>query len=59
MNHTLLKKIKKSLSASALEINSTAAEKNPSGGTLIKIQPLTIEEYSAVAGGPQVENEPE
>lgn len=60
MRNTLFAGIKKALSASTTEFLSTEAEKNLS---LLRpsteIQHLTIKEYSSVAGGPEVQNDPD
>lgn len=57
MRNTFFANIKKALSVSTTEARSAAAERNLAAPT--QIQHLTIDEYSAVAGGPEVENEPE
>lgn len=59
MQNTFFVDFKKALSVSTSEVRSVAVEKNPDTGTPTGIQRMTAEEYSAVAGGPQVENEPE
>jgi hypothetical protein len=50
--------IKKALSTTLIEINSTLIGKDHYSGQ-IEIQQLTTEEYLAVAGGPQIKNDPQ
>jgi hypothetical protein len=50
--------IKKALATTLIEINSTLIEKDHYSGQ-IEIQQLTTEEYLAVAGGPQIKNDPQ
>lgn len=59
MRNTLFANIKKALAKSATETHSTAIEKDQCSNTLAEIQNLSSAEYSAVAGGPQVENDPQ
>lgn len=59
MRNTFFANIKKALTTSKAETHSAAIEKNLSTATPAGIQNLTINEYSAVAGGPQIENEPQ
>ncbi|ELX08094.1 hypothetical protein Jab_2c01390 [Janthinobacterium sp. HH01] len=59
MRNTFFANIKKALTASTTEAHQAAVEKSLSTNTLAGIQNLSIKEYSAVAGGPQVENDPQ
>lgn len=59
MHNTFFANIKKALPVSSTDARSAAVEKKLSTSTQNGIQHLMIEEYSAVAGGPQVENDPE
>ncbi|MCU6498542.1 hypothetical protein LPN04_12125 [Rugamonas sp. A1-17] len=59
MRNTLFASIKKTLSASTTKFPATVAKKDLSLlRPLAEIQHLTIKEYSAVAGGPEVQNDP-
>ncbi len=59
MSKTFFTSVKKGLSVSTTEVRLTATEKNPETSVLNGIQRMTVEEYSVVAGGPQVENDPQ
>ncbi|GJI96942.1 hypothetical protein RugamoR57_36600 [Duganella caerulea] len=58
MNKLLVTKLKNAVSKSAKYGNSEAGKENLHPN-IAGMQQLTMEEYSAVAGGPEVENEPE
>jgi hypothetical protein len=58
MRELLFTKIKKAVSVSAKHAQSEAAKKNLQPN-IAEMRPLMIEEYSVVAGGPQVENDPQ
>lgn len=59
MRDTFFANIKKALSVSPTEGRSAVVGRNLDVSAKTEIQPLTIHEYSAVAGGPQVRNDPE
>ncbi|GJI96943.1 hypothetical protein RugamoR57_36610 [Duganella caerulea] len=59
MRNTICTNIRKAMSVSLKKVHSAAIEKSPSVTAPTEIQHLSISEYSAVAGGPQVENEPD
>ncbi|GJI96944.1 hypothetical protein RugamoR57_36620 [Duganella caerulea] len=58
MNKLLVTKLKNAVSKSAKYGNSEAVKENLYPN-IAGIQQLIVEEYSAVAGGPQVENDPQ
>lgn len=58
MNKRLVTKLKNAVSKSAKNVNSEAVKENQHSNTA-GMQQLSVEEYSAVAGGPQVENDPQ
>lgn len=59
MQNTIFATIKKALFVSQKEIRSAAIEKSLGVTAPTEIQHLSVNEYSAVGGGPEVENEPE
>jgi len=59
MRNRFFTRLKKTLSASTAEARSTAVMKNPGVNPQAGIQLLAAKAHSAVAGGPQVENDPQ
>ncbi len=59
MRNTYFASIKKALSASTTEVRSATVESKQNSSLQTTIQRLTTDEYSAVSGGPEVENEPQ
>ncbi|WP_083902589.1 hypothetical protein [Janthinobacterium sp. HH01] len=59
MHNTFFANLKKYLPVSTAEVRSVTVTDSPITNTLTTILPLTTEEYLAVAGGPQVRNDPE
>jgi hypothetical protein len=51
-------RIKKISSNTSIDLNPTLIEKDHHSGQ-IGVQQLTTEEYLAVAGGPQIKNDPQ
>lgn len=58
MQNSIFANAKKALTLSLKEIRSAAIEKSPDATSLTEIRHLSPREYSVVAGGPEVENEP-
>ncbi|ELX08095.1 hypothetical protein Jab_2c01400 [Janthinobacterium sp. HH01] len=59
MRNTFFASIKRALFTSTAEVSSVGSEKNLGTNVMAGIQHLLIEDLSAVAGGPQVQNVPE
>lgn len=59
MHNPFFASIKRALSTSTAEVRSVGSEKNLGTNALPGMQRLTAEEYLIVAGGPEVENEPQ
>ncbi|WP_083902588.1 hypothetical protein [Janthinobacterium sp. HH01] len=59
MSNQFFLSVKKILPAPAVEVTSAVIEKNLSTNALPGMQRLTADEYLIVAGGPEVENEPQ
>jgi hypothetical protein len=59
MKNLFIASIKKVLSMQALEVDSTATGNAFTHNNLTGIQTLAVEEYMAVAGGPEVQNDPD
>lgn len=59
MPNLIFTSIKKALSVLRPEVYSIGLEGSVNAGIFHEVQHLTIEEHSAVVGGPQVQNVPE
>ncbi|MCU6498544.1 hypothetical protein LPN04_12135 [Rugamonas sp. A1-17] len=59
MHSMIFANIRKAMSASPKAVDSAAIEKSLGATTSTEIQHLSIKEYSAVSGGPQVQNDPQ
>lgn len=59
MSNTIFTNAKKIMSLSQREVDSAAIEKSTTATVSTEIQHLSIKECSVVAGGPQVENDPQ
>jgi hypothetical protein len=59
MKNLFVASIKKVLPMQTLEADSTATGNTFTHNNLTEIQTLAVEEYMAVAGGPEVQNDPD